>query len=72
MVSKIFTVKSAVMKSYLSYDVASGSEITPCNNIDKPLVVYRFTGNVIRSIKTMRSQLFFTSEMGLQSNLNVI
>ena len=24
---------------YLSYDVASGSEITPCNKIDKPLVV---------------------------------
>ena len=31
----------------LSYDVASGSEITPCNTIDKPLVVYRFTGNVM-------------------------
>ena len=28
----------------LSYDVASESEITPCNKIDKPLVVYRFTG----------------------------
>ena len=25
-----------------SYDVASGSEIKPCNKIDKPLVVYRF------------------------------
>ena len=35
---------------YLSYDVASGSEITPCNKIDKPLVVYRFTGNVITSV----------------------
>ena len=22
----------------LSYDIASGSEITPCNKIDKPLV----------------------------------
>ena len=32
--------------SYLSYDVASGSEITPCNKIGKPLVVCRFTGNV--------------------------
>ena len=32
----------------LSYDVASGSEITPCNKIDKPLVVYRFSGNVLR------------------------
>ena len=29
---------------HLSYDVASGSEITPCNKIDKPLVVYRFSG----------------------------
>ena len=34
----------------LSYDVASGSEITPCNKIDKPLVVYRLTGNVMTSI----------------------
>ena len=31
----------------LSYDVASGSEITPCIKVDKPLVVYRFPGNVI-------------------------
>ena len=30
----------------LSYDVTSGSEITPCIKIDKPLVVYRF-GNVM-------------------------
>ena len=37
----------------LSYDVASGSEITPCNKIDKPLVVYRFTGNVVTSITTL-------------------
>ena len=27
----------------LSNDVASGSDITPCNKIDKPLVVYRFS-----------------------------
>ena len=39
----------------LSYDVASGNEITPCNKIDKPLVVYRFTGNVMTSITTLRS-----------------
>ena len=38
----------------LSYDVASGSEITPCNKIDKPLVVYRFTGNFMTSITTLR------------------
>ena len=40
---------------YLSYDVASGSEITPCNKIDKTLVVYRFTGNVMASITTLRT-----------------
>ena len=34
----------------LSYEVASGSEITPCNKIDKLLVFYRFTGNVMTSI----------------------
>ena len=28
----------------LSYDVASGNEISVCNKIDKPLVVYKFTG----------------------------
>ena len=39
----------------LSYDVASGSEITPCNKIDKPLVVYRFTGNVMTSVTTVRT-----------------
>ena len=39
----------------LSYDVASGSEITPCNKICKPLVVYRFTGNVMTSITTLRT-----------------
>ena len=38
----------------LSYDVTSGSEITPCNTICKPLVVYRFTGNVMASITTLR------------------
>ena len=40
---------------HLSYDVASGSGITPCNKIDKPLVVYRFTGNVMTSISTLRT-----------------
>ena len=32
----------------LSYDVASGSEITACIKIDKPLVVYRFSGNIVK------------------------
>ena len=41
----------------LSYDVAFGSEITPCNKICKPLglVVYRFSGNVMTSITTLRT-----------------
>ena len=34
----------------LSYEVASWSEVKPCNKIDKPLVVYRFSGNVMTSI----------------------
>ena len=53
--------------SCLSYDVASGSEITSCNEIDKPLVVYRFSGNVMASITTLRTQRqhyhVFTQEM---------
>ena len=40
---------------HLSYDVASGSAIMPCNKIDKPLVVYRFTGNVMKSITMLRT-----------------
>ena len=43
----------ALLKRYLSYDVASRSEITPCNKIDKPLVVYRFMGKVMTSITTL-------------------
>ena len=34
--------KGGIMLDLL-YHVASGSEITPCNKIDKPLVVYRFS-----------------------------
>ena len=42
---------------FLSHDVASGSDITPCNRIDKPLVVHRFSGNVIiASIITLRKR----------------
>ena len=39
----------------LSYDVAPGSEITPCNKIDKQLVVYKFIRNVMTSITTLRT-----------------
>ena len=37
-----------------SCDVASESEIKPCNKIDKPLVVYRFMGNVMTYITMLR------------------
>ena len=43
------------MNMELSHDVASGSEITSFNKIDKPLVVYRFRGNVMTSIITLRT-----------------
>ena len=32
----------------LSYDVACRREIMPCIKIDKPLVVYRLLGNVMK------------------------
>ena len=51
----IFDGEKRAVYLTLSYDVASGSEITPCNKICKPLVVYRFTGNVITSITTLRT-----------------
>ena len=37
------------------YNLETFSEITPCNKIDKPLVVYRFSGNVMTSITTLRT-----------------
>ena len=42
-------VKMRIMVVY-HFDVASGSEITPCNKIDEPLEVIRFSGNVMTSI----------------------
>ena len=62
-------------KLKLSYDVASGIEITPCNKIDKPLVVYRFSGNVIvynKAAYIMKNYNLLTAEMRVHSNLNVI
>ena len=38
----------------LSHDIASENDIMPCNKIDKSLVVYRFSGNVMMSIITLR------------------
>ena len=34
----------------LSHDVASGSDITLCNKIDKPLVVNRFSRSVMTGV----------------------
>ena len=48
-------VRNNCYNCYLSYDVASGSEKTPGNKIDKPLVVYRFSGNFMTSITTLRT-----------------
>ena len=31
------------------FDDASESEFTPCNKINEPLAVYRFTGNIMTS-----------------------
>ena len=46
---------STFSKECLSYDVVSGSEITPCNAIDKPIVVYKFLGHVLASTTTLRT-----------------
>ena len=42
-------------KQNLSYDVASEREITPCNKIDKQLMVYRLSVNIMTSTKTLRT-----------------
>ena len=57
---------------FYHYDVASGSEIMPCNKIDIPLVIYTFAGNVMTSIITMTKYNVYTPEMRFQSILNVI
>ena len=48
----------------------------PCNKIDKPLVVYRFSGNVMTSIATCihddKIIMFFTAEMKFQSICHMI
>ena len=42
-------------KCHLSCDVASGSKITPGNKINKPQVVYRFSGSDMTFIITLRT-----------------
>ena len=49
-----FKCKSMNVRFYLSDDGASGNEIKPCNKIDISIVVYRFSGNVMTSITTLR------------------
>ena len=41
---------------HLSHDIASESEIMPCNEIDKPLVIYRLARNVMTSIIKLRKR----------------
>ena len=40
----------------LSHDVASGGDITSCNKIDKPLVIYKFGPTVAQL------EVFFSSD----------
>ena len=61
---------------HLSHDVASGSDITLCNKIDKPLVVYRFSGNGMTSNITLRKRWqnldVFTPKMRFLINFHVM
>ena len=56
----------------LSYDVASGSEIMPCNKIDKPQLVSRYT-EIIQIYRNYYDKNYnlFTAEMRFQSNSNI-
>ena len=64
---------SMYTKIRLSYDVLSGSEKMPCNKIDK-LLVYKFSGNVMTSIITLRKIRenldVFTPKMQCLSSFN--
>ena len=40
---------------FIYHDIVSGGEITPCNKIDKPLVVYRFSGKIMTSITMLHT-----------------
>ena len=48
-------LNTVMAKNVYHNDVAYVNEITPCNKIDKPLVVYRFHGNFMTSIATLRT-----------------
>ena len=56
----------------LSYDVVSGIEITPCIKVDKPQVVYRFSGNFMKSITTLSTTLSTASLAMSKSSLKAL
>ena len=63
--------------SHYHNDVAYKSEITPCNETDGPLVVYRFFENIVTSITMLRTYIMtnysvFRTEMRFQSMINRI
>ena len=54
--------------TFLSHEVAPGSDITPCNKIDKPLVVYGFR-NVT---KKMTKSWYFHAKKEFLINFTVV
>ena len=65
-----------IMYPFLSHNVVSGRYITLCNKIDKPLVVYRFSGSIMTSIITLHKRWenpdVFTPKMWVLINFNVM
>ena len=60
-----------VVEPILSYDVASGSDITPCNKIDKPLVVYHYAMMLLTS-RIWQNPNVFTPKIRFQNKFYVI
>ena len=61
-----------IVYTFLSHAVASESDITPCNKIDKQPVVYRFTGNAMTLRKLREPFDVFTPRMQILSIFNVM
>ena len=55
----------------LSYDVASGSEITPCIKIEKPLFGKRFEMTLLM-LRIKQNPKVFTPKICFSNNFNVI
>ena len=49
----VVIIRINTINQNIVYHMTAGSEIAPCNKICKPLVVYRFSGNVMTSIKVL-------------------